>query len=211
MTLPRFYPILDTGLIAARNLTLPGAAEALATAGVGILQLRHKGDWTRDFYRQAQAVASICQSGGVRFFVNDRPDFALLLDAGVHVGQDDLPPSLVRNIIGSHRYLGYSTHNEAQLKAADREPADYLALGPIFSTRSKANPDPLVGTAELARLRPLTSKPLVAIGGITRENARQVWAAGADSIAVVADLYPEGCTEKTVRERAEEWTKLANE
>jgi thiamine-phosphate pyrophosphorylase len=125
----------------------------------------------------------------VKYIVNDRTDIALMLGAdGVHVGQDDLPPSAVRAVAGDRLLIGYSTHNADQLLAADAEPVDYLAIGPIFATVSKENPDPVVGTTGLARLHALTQKPLVAIGGITRSNAREAMEAGADSFAVISDL-----------------------
>ena len=126
----------------------------------------------------------------------------MLLDAAVHVGQDDLPPSDTRKLVGPKRIVGFSTHNEAQFRAASDEAIDYVALGPIFGTTSKLNPDPEVGVAELRRLKPLAQVPVVAIGGVTRFTAPEVWAAGADSIAVVGDLYPD------VRRSAEEWLKL---
>ena len=106
------------------------------------------------------------------------------------MGQDDLPPAAARTVIGPEATLGFSTHNEKQLREANSEPVDYIALGPIFSTGSKRNPDPVVGLEELARLRPIASKPLVAIGGITLDNSRAVLDAGADSVAVISALLP---------------------
>jgi thiamine-phosphate pyrophosphorylase len=205
MKLPRFYPILDTAAIERCGGNIVSAAEALLAAGAKILQLRHKSHFDRDLYLDAQQIAKLCESAGAIFVMNDRVDIAMLLEAAVHVGQDDLPPVDVRRIAGTSRIVGYSTHNEAQLRAAADEPIDYVALGPIFGTSSKQNPDPQVGVAELRRLKPLAQVPLVAIGGITRSTATSVWSAGADSIAVVGDLYP------NVRESAEEWMKLAHE
>ena len=167
------------------------------------MQLRHKAHFTRELYEQAAVIASLCGEAGALLVVNDRADVAMLLEAAVHVGQDDLQPTDVRAIAGAERVVGFSTHNEAQLRAAAGEPIDYVALGPIFGTSSKDNPDPRVGLEELRRLKPIARVPLVAIGGITRETADDVWSAGADSIAVVGDLYPD------VRQRAEEWVQLA--
>ena len=203
MTLPRFYPILDTAALERCNGNLLKAAEDLIAAGARILQLRHKAHFTRELYQNAAIIAKLCGEAGALFVVNDRADVAMLLDAAIHVGQDDLPPAEVRAVAGAERVLGFSTHKEAQLRAAASEPIDYVALGPIFGTMSKDNPDPRVGVAELRRLKPLANVPLVAIGGITRETAGEVWSAGADSIAVVGDLYPD------VRQRAKEWVKLA--
>jgi thiamine-phosphate pyrophosphorylase len=203
MTLPRFYPILDTAAVERHGGDLLKAAEELLAAGAKIVQLRHKAHFTRELYEHAAVIADLCVQAGALFVVNDRADVAMLLNAAVHVGQDDLQPTDVRAIAGSERVVGFSTHNEAQLRAATGEPIDYVALGPIFGTSSKDNPDPRVGVEELRRLKPMANLPLVAIGGITRETAEDVWSAGADSIAVVGDLYPD------VRRRAEEWIQLA--
>lgn len=205
MKLPRFYPILDTAAIDRCALNLVEAAEALLTAGATILQLRHKTHFHRDLYSDAQHIARLCHEAGALFVLNDRADIAMLLDSAVHVGQDDLPAGEVRRVAGLNRVIGFSTHNEAQLRDAAKEPIDYVALGPIFGTGSKLNPDPRVGVDELRRLKPLAQAPLVAIGGITRATANSVWNAGANSIAVVGDLYPD------VRHSAEEWMKLAHE
>jgi thiamine-phosphate pyrophosphorylase len=128
----------------------------------------------------------------VRLIMNDRADLCLAANFdGVHVGQDDLSPESVRKIIGSDRWLGVSTHNPEQLREADLTSADYVAIGPVFATSSKENPDPVVGLDGLRRARELTRKPLVAIGGITRANAASVIEAGADSVAVISDLLRE--------------------
>jgi thiamine-phosphate pyrophosphorylase len=204
--LPRFYPILDTETAARRGVDVVAAAGMILEAGAQILQLRHKGFFSRDVFDSLERVAELCKSAGVTFVVNDRADLARLVGAALHLGQDDLPPGAARRIVGNETLVGYSTHNEAQLLAAAEEPADYLALGPIFGTVSKQNPDPQVGLEGLRRLRPLTARPLVAIGGITRENAREVLAAGADSVAVIGDLFPE---DGDLRGRVEEWLALA--
>ena len=125
----------------------------------------------------------------LRLIMNDRADLCLAAELdGVHVGQEDLSPESVRAIIGPDRWLGVSTHNPEQLREADETSADYLAIGPVFATSSKENPDPVVGLEGVRRARALTRKPLVAIGGITRANAASVIAAGADSVAVISDL-----------------------
>ncbi len=193
MTLPPFYPIIDT---------VP-AAEAVLEAGARILQFRHKGLFSRQAFEDASRIAALCRSAGALFVVNDRADVATLLNAALHLGQDDLAPSDARRILPAASIIGFSTHNEQQLRSGDAEPVDYLAIGPIFATASKQNPDPVVGVDGLRTLRQLTQKPLVAIGGITRESALQVFEAGADSIAVIGDLMPD------VRARAEEWIAIS--
>jgi thiamine-phosphate pyrophosphorylase len=139
----------------------------------------------------------------VRLIMNDRADLSLAAEfEGVHIGQDDLSPESVRKIIGPDRWLGVSTHNPEQLRDADLTSADYLAIGPVFSTFSKDKPDPVVGLDGVRRARALTRKPLVAIGGITRENAASVIEAGADSVAVISDLLREP------RKSAEEFFRI---
>jgi thiamine-phosphate pyrophosphorylase len=202
---PRFYPILDSAALAARGLAVTGAADALLAAGVRILQLRHKGAYSREVFAAAETIARLAREAGATFIVNDRADIALLVDAGLHVGQDDLPPADARRVIGAGRTIGFSTHNEEQMREALAEPVDYVAFGPVYPTASKANPDPVVGLARLRRIRAMADRPLIAIGGITRERSGEVLAHGADSIAVIGDLY-EGCADAAaLRRRAEEW------
>ncbi|HYM09167.1 MAG TPA: thiamine phosphate synthase, partial [Bryobacterales bacterium] len=140
-------------------------------------------------FRQAQEVGRILQAAGVAYILNDRADVALMAGAdGVHVGQEDLPPESVRGVVGSRLLVGYSTHTPQQMRAAEREPVDYVAFGPVFATGSKEKADPVVGLAGLREARRLTQKPLVAIGGITRENVAAVLEAGADAVAVISGL-----------------------
>jgi len=205
MKLPRVYPILDSESLASRGLSVESAARALLDGGARILQLRHKGHWDRSVYESAKTLARNCREAGALFVVNDRADFALLVGAALHVGQEDLPPDDARKLMGGGM-LGYSTHNAAQLQAAAGLPVDYVALGPIFGTTTKRNPDPVVGLDELRRCRTLvTDKPLVAIGGITLHDAAAVLEAGADSVAVIAGLMPMNSTARTLREGMEEW------
>lgn len=208
LRLPQLYPILDAGTLHRRGLDLAVAAAAILEGGAGILQIRQKGQWTREFFETARQVARLCRESGAELVIDDRADFAMLLQAGLHVGQDDLAPRDARKLMGSERPLGFSSHNVSQLCAAAGEPVDYVALGPVFATASKQNPDPVVGVEEIRRCRPLLEKPLVAIGGITRENAIGVLQAGADSVAVISDLLPQHATARSVRERMEEWQKL---
>jgi thiamine-phosphate pyrophosphorylase len=208
MTLPRLYPILDTAALAGRGIALEEAAAVWLEAGAGILQIRHKGHWSRDLFASAQRVATLCRERRALCIVDDRADFALLLGGGLHLGQDDLAPADARRVIGPDAVLGFSSHNPVQLRAAAAEPVDYVALGPIFHTASKQNPDPVVGLEAIRECRALVSKPLVAIGGITRTNVLEALSAGADSVAVIADLLPEPCTMESLRLRIKEWQQL---
>jgi len=205
---PRFYPVLDSSLLERKGMRVAAAAAAILDGGARILQLRHKGHFSRDVFSEAQRVADMCRRAGALFVVNDRADMAMLLDCALHIGQDDLPPAPARKLIGIERPLGFSTHTEEQLRAAESEPVDYVAFGPVFETASKQNPDAVVGVQELRRIRPLTEKPLVAIGGITRATACDVIDAGADAVAVIGDLIPEECTTAALRSRTEEWLRI---
>lgn len=186
------------------------AAEAILEAGARILQFRHKGFFSRDVFIEAEKVSMICRHAGALFVMNDRADIAMLLDAALHLGQDDLAPADARRIMPPGRVIGFSTHNADQLQAGDREPVDYVAIGPIFATASKLKPDPVVGIERLRALRPLTRKPLVAIGGITLETAPSVFEAGADSVAIISGLYRQPLTKASLRARAEEWLAICS-
>jgi thiamine-phosphate pyrophosphorylase len=204
--IPAFYPLVDIGW----GLPAVAAAEAILEAGARILQFRHKGMFSRQVLEEAEKIASLCRDAGALFVINDRADIAMLLDAELHLGQDDLPPADARKIMPPDRIIGFSTHNADQLRAGDREPVDYLAIGPIFGTASKQNLAPVVGLDRLRTLRALTQKPLVAIGGITRETAPAVFDAGADSVAIIGDLYPHPLTKASLRARAEEWLAICS-
>ncbi len=177
--------------------------DAALEGGCDLLQLRDHAASDDELIAAGERFRDACDTHDALFVINDRVDVAMLLEAAVHVGQEDLPPEHTRKLVGADTAIGYSTHNEAQLKSAATEPIDYVALGPIFGTMSKQNPDPQVGLEVLRRLKPSALVPLVAIGGVTRSTAAEVWAAGADSIAVVGDLYPD------VRRSAQEWLKLS--
>jgi thiamine-phosphate pyrophosphorylase len=186
LVLPRLYAIIDPTLVTTSELTL---AEALAESGVQLIQYRNKNASSRHLFEISRRLSAGLAPHGVRFIVNDRPDVALLAGAGgVHVGQEDLGVEQARAICGPPCWVGVSTHSLEQVAAADRTSADYIAFGPIFPTTTKQNPDTVVGTELLRRARQMTAKPLVAIGGITIERAAEVYAAGADSLAVVRDL-----------------------
>lgn len=207
--MPRVYPILDTTALNRLGLDWIEAAKALLEGGAEILQFRHKEFWSRGVVETAERIARLCRSAGVPFAINDRADYAAMLNAGLHVGQDDLSPTDARTVIGPAAVLGYSTHNPAQMAAAQSEPVDYVAFGPIFGTSSKDRPDATVGVAGLEEVRKLTDLPLVAIGGINFENAVSCWVAGADSVAIIAALLPPApCTLASLRGRMEEWRRI---
>ena len=155
-----------------------------------MIQLREKHLSPREFYAEAEEALRVARPRGVRLIVNDRADIALALGAdGVHLGQDDMPPEAARSLLGEEVVIGFSTHSVEQAIAAARLPVDYIAIGPVFATGSKENPDPVVGLEGLRRVREAVGAfPVVAIGGVTRENAPSVLAAGADSVAVISAL-----------------------
>jgi thiamine-phosphate pyrophosphorylase len=208
--LPRIYPILDTATLERLSLDPLAAAAAILEGGARILQFRHKDFWSRDLVAQAGHIAAACRDAGALFIINDRADYAGILHAGLHLGQDDLLPADARTVIGPSPVIGFSTHNPGQIRAAETEPVDYIAFGPVFTTASKQQPDATVGIDGLRAARALTKRPLVAIGGITRDNASICWSAGADSVAVIADLFPNPCTKRTLRDRIIEWHQLIN-
>jgi thiamine-phosphate pyrophosphorylase len=201
MQLPRLYPILDTASFPDES-SLFAAAEQLLQAGATLLQYRNKSESAREMLNQARELKRLA-GPRVQLIMNDRADLcvAAAFD-GVHLGQDDLSPDGARRVIGPSLVLGVSTHNPEQLADADRTSSDYLAIGPVFATSSKHNPDPVIGLAGVRRARELTRKPLVAIGGITRDNAASVIAAGADAVAVISDLVREP------RKSAEEFFRI---
>lgn len=189
-TLPRLYAILDSGHFPDTQ-ALYTCAHELAAAGVILLQYRNKTGNPQQMLEQARALKRSLPAS-VKLIMNDRADLCLATGCdGVHVGQDDLSPIGARAVIGSRLWLGVSTHNPEELAEADKTTADYLAIGPVFSTQSKVNPDPVIGLEGVRQARALTRKPLVAIGGITRGNCRAVIAAGADAVAVISDLIRE--------------------
>jgi thiamine-phosphate pyrophosphorylase len=199
--LPRLYAILDSSHFPDTDALCASAREMVA-GGVTLVQYRNKSGNARQMLEQGRELKRRLGSS-VKLIMNDRAD--LCLAAGfdeVHVVQDDLSTEGAIKLIGSSLWLGVSTHNPEQLVEADRTTADYLAIGPVFATRSKANPDAVIGLEGVRRARALTRKPLVAIGGITRENCQSVIAAGADAVAVISDLIREP------RKSAEEFFRI---
>ncbi|HEX5433561.1 MAG TPA: thiamine phosphate synthase [Candidatus Angelobacter sp.] len=195
MKLPRLYPIIDFSCFAAKPDPVHAMlqfAGVLLQSGITIIQYRDKISAPQRVLSVARELRRITRDRA-KLIINDYPDLCLACEAdGVHLGQEDLTPSAARAIFNAARkqglWIGCSTHNPEQAREADAMPIDYLAVGPVFATSSKANPDPVIGLEGVKRAREATSKPLVAIGGITRVNCRQVREAGADCVAVISDL-----------------------
>ncbi len=199
--LARLYAILDCAHFPDTEALCRSARELVA-GGVTLLQYRNKTENARQMLEQARELKRRLPSS-VKLIMNDRADLCVAAGFdGVHVGQDDLSPEGARKVIGGTLWLGVSTHTPEQLAAADKTTANYLAIGPVFRTSSKANPDPVVGLDGVRQARGLTRKPIVAIGGITRDNCRSVIEAGADAVAVISDLIREP------RKSAEEFFRI---
>ncbi len=209
VTIPRLYAIADMGVLDAQGITLRAFAEELAEAGVRLVQLRYKGGQPRSILRAAAVLTGVFGGSACRLILNDRADLAVLAGwDGVHVGQGDLAVGDARRIVGARRWVGVSTHTAEQVRATGETTsqqgdaeyqgsswlanagADYVAIGPVFATGTKLDAAPAVGLQGVSSARVLTTKPLVAIGGITMANARSVIEAGADSVAMIAGLMP---------------------
>lgn len=206
MTLPKLYAILDADTCTRRDLSKREVAEAWLEAGVRLAQYRDKSAADAAFLENARGIRSSFDHAAT-LILNDR--IHLLAQTqfdGVHIGQTDGAVATARRCIGSAAILGISTHNPAQLEDADTGPADYVAIGPVFATGTKLDAAHVVGLEGVRAARALTTKPLVAIGGIARENAAQVLAAGADSVAVISGLLPPaGTSYREIRQAAEDF------
>lgn len=201
MPLPALYPIIDFAFFADQPdpiAAVVGFADELLDAGATLIQLRDKSESQNDgpqhFLSCARELRRVTQERAT-LIINDRVDLCLASGAdGVHLGQTDLSPVAARRVLngvndGRRIIIGYSTHNLEQVREADTLPVDYVAIGPVFATASKANPDPVIGLEGVRQARRVTAKPLVAIGGITRMNCAQVKDSGADSVALISDLF----------------------
>jgi thiamine-phosphate pyrophosphorylase len=195
MDLPALYPIIDFSCFAAHSDPISAMtrfADELMSAGATLLQYRDKISSPQRVLSTARELRRITRNRA-KLIINDYPDLCLAADAdGVHLGQDDISPIAARRVFTAAKkeqlWIGFSTHNLEQVRLADAMPIGYLAVGPVFTTSSKANPDPVIGLDGVRKARQATGKPLVAIGGITRSNCAQVREAGADSVAVISDL-----------------------
>ena len=199
--LPRLYAIADASFGDPVAL-----AEKLFAGGVRLVQVRNKKGSSRELLEQVERILTIAPADA-QVLVNDRVDVALLSGAaGVHLGQTDLSPASARQILGSDRIVGLSTHNPEQALEADALPVDYVGVGPVFWTSSKENPDPVLGLPGFVEICRMVRKPVVAIGGITLDQAGQVRNAGAHSVAVIRDLL----AARDIAERARQWKEILN-
>jgi len=202
LVLPRLYVILDAALL---KIPAKECAKSLVDAGVRLIQYRNKGASGRELFETSRELAEYLTPLGVQFIVNDRADVAVLAGArGVHVGQGDLGVEQARVVMGDGKLVGVSTHNVAQFRSALETSADYIAVGPIFQTGSRENPDPVVGVGFVREARGMTDRPIVAIGGITLERAVEVIETGADSVAIISDIL----RAEDVGKRAREYVDL---
>ena len=205
LVFPRLYAIMDGSLIKTSEIAF---AAMLAESGVKLVQIRDKKACSKDFLQISTQLSTFFKRQGVRLIVNDRPDVALLAVAGgVHVGQDDVEVEVARQVCGNDRWVGISTHSLEQVRRANATSADYIAIGPVFPTSTKANTEPVVGVEGICAARRLTSKPLVAIGGMTLDRVPEVFQAGADCIAVARDLL---CAADP-RRRAQDFVQATSE
>ncbi len=186
--LPKLYAITDREL---SNYTHEEIVGLMIAGGARLIQLRDKEANSREILDAARKSLSMTRAAGAILIINDRVDVALTTGAdGVHLGQDDVSVDEARDILGDDKIIGISTHSLDQFRAALETSADYIAVGPVYPTKTKTNPDPIVGLEFVRAARELADRPLVAIGGITHERAPEVIAAGADSIACISSLYP---------------------
>jgi thiamine-phosphate pyrophosphorylase len=207
--LPRFYPITDVRL---SGLSHSEQVERLAAGGATMIQLREKTASPREFYTAALEAMKVARRLNVQIIINDRVDIAIAVNAdGVHLGQEDIPPDHARRLLGESRIVGFSTHGLNQAVEADGLPVDYIAIGPVFETSTKANPDTVLGLEAIAATRTQTSKPLVAIGGITLSRAASVIEAGANSVAVISDLFSTNDISERTREFIDRTRWLSSE
>jgi thiamine-phosphate pyrophosphorylase len=185
--LPKIYPITDARL---SKISHAEQVERLIIGGARFIQLREKHRSSREFYESAREALEIARKHGAKIIINDRVDIAFALKAdGVHLGQDDLPPAEARKILGEKAIIGFSTHNLEQAIEAARMPIDYVAIGPIFSTTTKENPDETIGLEGLKKVRAAIGDfPLVAIGGINSSNLHSIFISGANAAAIISGI-----------------------
>jgi thiamine-phosphate pyrophosphorylase len=203
MPLPKIYPITDTKLSGISHLE---QVKALLAGGARMIQIRDKTLASRGLFGAIEECQILCREFGAKLIVNDRVDIAMALGGdGVHLGQDDLPPAEARKLLGPGAVIGFSTHSVEQAIEAIELPVDYIAAGPIFPTRSKTDPEPVIGREGLGKIREAIGDfPLVGIGGINLDNCRDVFSAGADSVAMISALVSQPSRITTQMRKASE-------
>jgi len=187
LKLGKVYPITASNNL--NGLDHAQLVEQYLKGGTRFLQVREPTLPDSLLYPQLLKIQSLCEPLGAQFLINDRVDLALAAGAhGVHLGQDDLPVRVARDLLGREAIIGLSTHNRQQFLDAQAQDVDYIAMGPVFSTSTKETENPALGVEALGELIADSRYPVVAIGGISLEKAPQVWIAGADSVAVISDI-----------------------
>lgn len=190
LVLPKIYPITDTRISGLSHIE---QVKRLIDGGATLIQIREKSAPSGEFYDAALQCVAYARERGVRMIINDRVDIAMATGAdGVHLGQDDLSPGHARRLLGPDAIIGYSTHSIEQARTAIALPVDYIAIGPVFGTTTKDDADAVVGVVGVRAVRAaITDFPLVAIGGISADTAKEVLDAGADSVAIISDILKE--------------------
>lgn len=192
------YVITDTQVIGARSLV--DVVESALRGGATVLQYREKKKSTRIMVEEATALAALCRRYRVPFFINDRIDVALAVDAdGVHLGQDDMPVPVARRLLGPRRLIGVTVHNPQEIHKAQQDQADYISLAPVFATPTKPDHQTPMGLDGLKRLMACVRCPAVAIGGIKAENIGQVMQAGVNGVCVVSAVLGQNDPEQAAR------------
>lgn len=188
LILPKIYPITDRRL---SGLSHAEQAARLIDGGARFIQIREKRSPSDEFFAAVVECVDVAEGTDTKIIVNDRVDIAMAARAhGVHLGQTDLPPREARNLLGDDAIIGISTHDLEQVESGVAEPVDYIAFGPVWPTRTKENPDPVVGLEMIREVKQLARDiPIVAIGGIKTSNVIETLRAGADSAAIISELY----------------------
>jgi thiamine-phosphate pyrophosphorylase len=196
--LPRLYAVADGAFGDPVQL-----ARALFEGGATWVQIRHKSAASKTLVGEVDEVLRLAPEHA-QVIVNDRVDVARVTGAnGVHLGQEDLPPAVARQVLAENQFIGFSTHNLLQAMDADASPVDYIAVGPVFATSTKENAAPVLGLDRLREICSQVRKPVVAIGGITIDSAKEVFDCGVASIAVIGDLLKHG----NVADRTRDWVR----
>ncbi len=188
--------------------SLPLIAKECIKGGARVIQFRSKELSDRELFLRTKEAQKFSNNNTI-FIMNDRVDIAYLLDIdGIHLGQDDLPVAEARKLLGNEAIIGLSTHNEKQLLNALKEEVDYIAIGPIYSTRTKITNNIPLGLNFLKAVRKLTDKTLVAIGGINIDRAKEIWSVGIDAVAVVSDIMTSANIPAIINEYIEAYKKI---